>query len=80
MTLCAYQPCDERAIHSDHIMSGKRHRKELNFHDTVPACFAHNMRKGTLPLVPVGYPKLEELKRIAPWRNWREWGGKESLL
>ena len=61
-------------------MPVKRHREEHNFHDTVPACLRHNLLKGTLPLVPYGYPKLAELKRLVPWRNWREWGGKESLL
>ena len=80
MTLCAYQPCKKRAVHEDHIMPWARRRKEHDFHDTVPACFYHNMRKGNLPVVPHGYPTLEELKRLVPWTNWKEWGGKESLL
>ena len=47
--ICAYQPCDERAIHQDHVMPWARRRKEHDFHDTVPACFYHLRKKRVWP-------------------------------
>ena len=63
-----------RAVHNDHIMPIKRLRKEYDFYDTVPACFACNMRKSVRHLVPFGYPRLEELRELTGL-IWREWNG-----
>jgi len=74
MAECSY--CKKaRAIHEDHIMPYRRKREEHAFFDTVPSCGPCNWAKLTRALVPVGYPRLEELRTLVPWKNWREWDG-----
>lgn len=65
----------ERAVHRDHIMSSDERRRHDGWdEETVPACFDCNMLKLTRRLVPVGYPRLEELRELTG-REWREWNG-----
>ena len=73
MTACSY--CGKRAVHMDHIM-GKALRRRFPAWEnvTVPACGPCNWRKLTRRLVPVGYPRLYEL-RILTGKEWREWTG-----
>ena len=72
--ICAY--CrTERAVHKDHIMSkGDRRRHEGWDSETVDSCASCNWRKLTRRLVPVGYPRLEELREITG-KVWKEWDG-----
>ena len=75
------------AVHWDHIVSKadrNRTRPDGSFvypgfqEETVPACYACNIFKSTRHLTPPSYPRLAELQAIK--RNWKEWGGKVSLL
>ena len=42
--------------------------------ETVPACGPCNWRKLTRRLVPVGYPRLTELRELTG-KIWMEWDG-----
>ncbi len=74
MSLCSY--CRKaRAVHDDHIMSKALRRRFTAWENvTVPACGPCNWRKLSRRLVPVGYPRLEEL-RILTGKAWMEWDG-----
>ncbi len=47
---------------------------------TVPACAQCNVgTKGTRRLVPMGYPRLAELRRLTG-KKWAEWDGTRKML
>ena len=77
-SVCAY--CMKaRGIHDDHILPVKRLRDLYDFHDTVPACMKCNTNKLTRALVPVGYPRLQELRELTG-KPFREWDGDVKSL
>ena len=71
---CQY--CGDRAVHIDHIIcKALRRRHRLPDNDPaflVAACFACNVRRGTLRLIPPSFAdRISELPGTKPWRVWR---------
>lgn len=78
MSVCAY--CQKaRAVNKDHVVPKSIQRKYA-LHpvlcETVPACFACNMLKGSRRLIPESWTdRLTLLRRELPGVEWRVWHG-----
>lgn len=86
MNACAY--CGARAVNKDHVIPRQvvrtyNRRAPLDapsipaeWLETVPACFACNMRKGSRRLVPPSWGKrVEKLNKFFGGTPWRVWHG-----
>ena len=76
MSICAYCGTRSGRLQADHIMPVALRRKYPGWDDeTVPACVQCNVGgKSTRRIVPVGYPRLAELRELTGLA-WIEWNG-----
>ena len=78
--LCAYCKT-QRGHQADHIMPKALRQRYAGWEDvTVPACHQCNVGgKGTRRIVPVGYPRLAELRELTGLA-WKEWNGDPAAI
>jgi hypothetical protein len=80
---CAYA-CSLPAVHADHVVPRLLQKKYARMGKplpaelcvTVPACFNHNILKGTRRLVPPSWAgKVDELNGLVSGARFRVWHG-----